>query len=169
MISSAFACKVTVLYICGATCILKVTIFLAFAFKVMSFVHIWCQMHFKVMISLAFAFKVTILYIFGDNAFSSDDFLSICLQSNICTNLTSKAFSSDDFLSICLQSNNFVHIWCQMHFSSKDFLSICLQSNGFVHMWCQMHFQVTIFLAFAFKVMILYIFGAKCISKWWFP
>ena len=43
----------------------KVMTFLAFAFKVMTFVHIWCQMLFKVMISLAFAFKVTILYICG--------------------------------------------------------------------------------------------------------
>ena len=28
----------------------------------------------------------------------------------------SHAFYSNDFLSICLQSNSFVHIWCQMHF-----------------------------------------------------
>ena len=34
-ISLAFAFKVTVLHICGATCISQVTIFLAFAFKVM--------------------------------------------------------------------------------------------------------------------------------------
>ena len=43
----------------------KVTISLAFAFKVMIFVHIWCQMHFKVMISLAFAFKVMVLHVCG--------------------------------------------------------------------------------------------------------
>ena len=29
----------------------------------------------------------------------------------------------------------------------------------------QMHFQVMISLAFAFKVMFLYIFGVKCIFK----
>ena len=45
------------------------------------------------------------------------------------------------------------------------FLSICLQNNDFVHMWCQMHFTVMIFLVFAFKVTILYIFGVKCILK----
>ena len=33
-------------------------------------------------------------------------------------------------------------------------------------MWCQMHFKVQISLAFAFTVMILYIFGAKCILKY---
>ena len=43
----------------------KVMISLAFAFQVMFIVHIWCQMHFKVMISLALAFKVNIFYIFG--------------------------------------------------------------------------------------------------------
>ena len=31
-----------------------------------------------------------------------------------------------------------------------------------------MHVKVMISLAFAFKVMILYIFGAKCILKWQF-
>ena len=48
-------------------------------------------------------------------------------------------------------------------FYSNDFLSICLQSNDFVHIWCHTHFQVTISLACAFKVIILYIFGVKCI------
>ena len=44
----------------------KIAIFLAFDFKCNDFVDIWCQTHLKVTISLAFAFKVTILYIFGD-------------------------------------------------------------------------------------------------------
>ena len=43
-------------------------------------------------------------------------FLAFAFKVTFCTNLTSKAFLSDDFLSICLQSNVFVHIWCQMHF-----------------------------------------------------
>ena len=43
----------------------KVTISLAFAFKVTGFAHMWCQMHFQVTIFLAFAFKVMILYIYG--------------------------------------------------------------------------------------------------------
>ena len=43
----------------------QVMIFLAFAFKVNDFVHVWCQVHFQVTISLAFALKAMILYIFG--------------------------------------------------------------------------------------------------------
>ena len=54
----------------------------------------WGQMHFKIMISLAFA-----------------------LKEMFCTYVVSNAFFSNDFLSICLQSNIFVHMLCEMHFT----------------------------------------------------
>ena len=64
MISLAFAFKVVVLHMCGATCILKKD-YLSICVQSNIFVHMWCQMHFKVTIFLPFAFKVMILYIFG--------------------------------------------------------------------------------------------------------
>ena len=45
------------------------------------------------------------------------------------------------------------------------FLAFPFKSNDFVHMWGQTQFKVTISLAFPFKVMVLYICGAKCILK----
>ena len=53
----------------------------------------------------------------------------------------------------------------QKHFKVMISLAFCLQSHDFVHIWCHTHFQVTISLACALKVIILYIFGVKCILK----
>ena len=64
MISLAFAFKVVVLHMCGATCILKKD-YLSICLQSNIFVHMWCQMHFKVTISLAFAFKVVVLHMCG--------------------------------------------------------------------------------------------------------
>ena len=86
-------------------------------------------MHLKVTISLAFAFKVT-----------------------FCTNLTSKAILSDNFLSICLQSNDFVHIWCQKHFKMTISLAFAFKVTVLHICGAKCILKVMIFLAFAFKV-----------------
>ena len=60
-------------------------------------------------------------------------------------------------------------MWCQMHFNVMIFLAFAFKVMILYIFGVQMHFKVMISLAFAFTVMILYIFGAKCILKWRFP
>ena len=82
-----------------------------------NFVHIWHQNHFKVKISLALVFKLMIVYIFGVKCIFTLQFPEhLPSKYEFCTYLVSNTFSSDNFLSICLQSNDFVHIWSHMHF-----------------------------------------------------